>query len=137
MIEEWFCASRTPIKFPCAREATAKLERIHQNTLDLARKPLAAFEAENPKLCTSENLKEARVMALNLVSVLSPKSATAHKRNTGATILDVADSARNAKCTQDARVLYDHVIKVFVGSDFAALRQRAEIGINDVRALAR
>jgi DNA-directed RNA polymerase subunit RPC12/RpoP len=46
----------------------------------------------------------------------------------------MADEAKDARCDKLARIAYDFVIELYLGSDYAALRQRAEIGINDLRA---
>jgi hypothetical protein len=51
----------------------------------------------------------------------------------GSWVLEVADAARQHRCTKVARDLYDTVIATYTGSAYAALRQRAQIGIEDLR----
>jgi hypothetical protein len=54
-------------------------------------------------------------------------------RDGGSWILKVADAARQHHCKEVARNLYDTVIATYIGAAYAALRQRAQIGIDDLR----
>jgi hypothetical protein len=49
-------------------------------------------------------------------------------------VLDVADGAKRKGCARDARALYDFVLKNFSGLGYAALRERATVGIRDLQA---
>lgn len=51
--------------------------------------------------------------------------------------LELADLAKRSKCFDISDKYYRHVIKVFVGDDMNALRQRAQIGIEDLRVIAK
>jgi hypothetical protein len=145
----------------CAQQPTTLLtdERVAQHNQDVARakkteadqrerlinslKPtrdaLAEFETEKRRSCASAHLKSARANALGAALAASPTAVYAYGLEgmieAGGVVLDVADAARRARCGKIARELYDTVIATFVGSGYAALRQRAEIGINDLRSL--
>jgi hypothetical protein len=54
-------------------------------------------------------------------------------RDSGGWIREVADAAPQHHCKEVARGLYDTVIATYVGTAYAALRQRAQIGIDDLR----
>ena len=49
-------------------------------------------------------------------------------------MIEVAEYATEKHCPQTARKTYLAVIDTFTGSDYAAVRQRAQIGIDDLRA---
>ena len=117
-------------------EASQKeLEEANARMLDLIRKPLSDFTNESPPRCESENLRKSVANALNVVETVESrkfKFDPKEQLNLGSTIVDVADAARKAGCNNEARAVYDYVIGVFVGSAYAALRQRAERGIQDL-----
>ena len=52
------------------------------------------------------------------------------------TINDLADKQARRGCTEIAHSLYMRVIDTFVGSAYAAQRQHAQIGLDDLRAAA-
>ena len=112
-----------------------ELEEANARMLDLIRKPLSDFTNESPPRCESENLRKAVANALNVVETVETrkfKFDPKEQLNLGSTIVDVADAARKAGCNKEARAVYDYVIGVFVGAGYAALRQRAESGIQDL-----
>ena len=116
-------------------ESQKELKEANARILDLIRKPLSRFINESPPRCDSENLRKSVANALNVVETIESrkiKMDSEEQLNLGATIVDVADAARKAGCNKEARAVYDYVIAVFVGSGYAALRQRAEIGIKDL-----
>jgi hypothetical protein len=117
-------------------EASQKeLEEANARILDLIRKPLSDFTNENPPRCESENLRKSVANALNVVETVESrkfKFDPKEQLDLGSTIVDVADAARKAGCNREAHAVYDYVIGVFVGSGYAALRQRAERGIQDL-----
>jgi hypothetical protein len=117
-------------------EASQKeLEEANTRILDLIRKPLSDFTNETPPHCESENFRKSVANALNVVETVESRKFKLDPKeqlNLGATIVDVADAARKAGCDKEARAVYDYVIGVFVGSGYAALRQRAESGIQDL-----
>jgi len=112
-----------------------ELKEANARILDLIRKPLSRFLNESPPRCDSENLRKAVANALNVVEIIEARKIETDPEEQvilGATIVDVADAARKAGCNKEARAIYDYVVGVFVGSGYAALRQRAEIGIQDL-----
>jgi hypothetical protein len=116
-------------------ESQKELEQANARILDLIRKPLSHFINESPPRCDSENLRKSVANALNVVETIESRKIRMDPQdqlNLGATIVDVADAARKAGCNKEARAVYDYVIAVFVGSGYAALRQRAETGIQDL-----
>ena len=117
-------------------EASQKeLEEANARIFDLIRKPLSDFTHESPPRCESENLHKSVANALNVVETVESrkfKFDPKEQLNLGSTIVDVADAARKVGCNKEARAVYDYVIGVFVGSGYAALRQRAESGIQDL-----
>jgi len=54
--------------------------------------------------------------------------------DSGRLMLQVGEIARTRRCNAIAREAFLEVIEVYVGSDFAALRQRAQVGVDDIRA---
>jgi hypothetical protein len=118
-------------------ESQKELEEANARMLDLIRKPLSLFTSESPPRCDSENLRKAVANALNVVETIESRKISMDPKeqlNLGAIIVDVADAARKAGCDNEARAVYDYVIAVFVGSGYGAVRQRAEIGIQDLGA---
>jgi hypothetical protein len=47
----------------------------------------------------------------------------------------VGQIAQERGCTAIARTIYTDIIQIYEGSDYAALRQRAQIGVDDLRGL--
>jgi predicted nuclease with TOPRIM domain len=118
-------------------ESQRELEEANARMLDLIRKPLSLFTHESQPRCDSENLRKSVANALNVVETIESRKIKMDPKeqlNLGATIVDVADAARKAGCNKEARAVYDYVIAVFVGSGYGALRQRAELGIQDLGA---
>jgi hypothetical protein len=90
---------------------------------------------------TFEKQKDCRTgvpylrVAINLAdSAQSPNFDLSVLQSIAATKLDIADRALRKGCTPFAEEVYRDVIKEYVGSGFAAHRQRAEIGLQDIRS---
>lgn len=112
------------------REVQASIDKM----LALIAQPLASFRSEKAPSCASEHLKEARGMSIALASGIGRiRPRVSEGLQLGTAVLAVADEAKKAGCREAARALYDIVIEVFIGSGYAALRQRAQIGIDDLR----
>jgi hypothetical protein len=100
----------------------------------IALHPLVDWEQETPPSCTSPNLGKARSLVLAAAGMQTPeKQGLDVVIEGGGWVLQVADAARQHHCTVVARNLYDTVIATYTGSAYAALRQRAQIGIEDLR----
>jgi hypothetical protein len=97
-------------------------------------RPLAQWEQEAPPSCTSPTLAKARTSALLTASLLDPeRSGVDAVVMAGGWILQVAEAARDHGCNEVARGIYDSVIATYTGAAYASLRQRAQIGIEDLR----
>jgi hypothetical protein len=117
-------------------EARGELRKVQYKAVEEARRPVRAFLAEKGTDCASPRLKEAvhkvTDTAVALASTMKPDYAA--MLEAGAAVLDVADGAKRKGCARDARVLYDFVLKNFSGLGYAALRERAMVGIRDLHA---
>jgi hypothetical protein len=108
----------------------ALIDTIGADTL----KPLTQWQQESPPSCTSSLLAKARGTVLFTASQLSPADHGLDMvRDGGSWILQVADTARQHHCKEVARDLYDIVIATYIGAAYAALRQRAQSGTDDLR----
>jgi hypothetical protein len=108
----------------------AAIARLGDQTLQ----PLSQWEQETPPSCSSPALAKARVSVLTTAGLLKPDRSGVDAVIEGGTwVLQVADAARDHGCKDVARSLYDAVIATYTGSAYTALRQRAQIGIEDLR----
>ena len=117
--------------------AQARVAQARENMRNTALSPLWAWEQENPPSCSSPQLQKARSSVLGFADAVGSNDDLGLdvKFDTGSWILDVADSAKDHGCKDVARSLYDAVIQIFIGGGYAALRDRARIGIDDLRGL--
>lgn len=96
--------------------------------------PAREFDAEKPTNCSSAKLKKAIALARLTMSEISPST---HGLDTARTVaeaaLEVGDIAKRHGCKEAARETYDAIMKVYVGTAYAAYRERAVVGINDLR----
>lgn len=112
-----------------------RLDDANAELISLVRQPLSEFTKESPASCDSKNLGKASSYARLLVKLVDDGTISLgprHLLDLGATIVDIADAARNASCNDVARDLYDHVIAAFIGANHAPIRQRAEIAIQQL-----
>lgn len=129
------CAGYNPAATPPGIQSLedqrrANVERMRSLTLQ----PLSRWQEETPPSCGSPNLVKAGASALTTASMLTPERQGVDTVVAGGTwILEVADAARLRGCKHVARGLYDAVIASYIGGAYAALRQRAQIGIDDLR----
>jgi len=107
------------------------IEEIIQGIRETVLKPLRAFESETPTNCDSKNLQTAYAAA-RVTASLAPDLEL--RRIAADLTLDIAESALKHDCLDFADKVYRSVISTYVGSGYAAHRQRAQIGIDDVRA---
>jgi hypothetical protein len=116
--------------------ARGELRKVQHKAVEEARKPVQAFLAEKGTDCTSPRLKEAvqkvTDTAIAMASTMKPEYGA--MLEAGAAVLDVADGAKRKGCARNARELYDFVLKNFAGLGYAALRERATVGIKDLQA---
>lgn len=128
------CASYSPAATPPGIQSLedqrrAAIEGLRSEALE----PLARWQREAPPSCSSPTLKEARATVLTAAGMLTPEqSGLDAVIEGGSWILEVADAVREHGCKEVARNLYDAVIATYIGGAYAALRQRAQIGIDDL-----
>jgi len=116
--------------------ARGELRKVQHKAVEEARGPVRAFLAEKGAGCASPKLKEAvsKVMETTVAVASTMKPEYGAMLEAGAAVLDVADGAKRKGCTRNARELYDFVLRNFAGIGYAALRERATVGIKDLRA---
>lgn len=103
-------------------------------------KPLKAWERKEPIWkqisCDSKKLQEAKAH----VGVAERSAGNRYgdyldmNMAVGGATLDVAEAALKHGCLDVADEMYRHVLQRYVGIAYSGLRQRAQVGINDVRS---
>lgn len=93
---------------------------------------LADFRQEAEGSCDSSNLAQAERGARNVARYSVP--TLENQQLAASLLLDVADAAAEKGCLEYARGLYRGVIREYIGTGYAAHRQRAEVGLGDLRA---
>lgn len=142
-----------PALFACAElDQRDQALRAFADAQDAARDQLTLFQREPRGSCGSEHLAQASAGAeANLAlldfsrpidparpidpSVVAFVETTYGSRpvsDTASLTIDIAKSAANAGCPDQARVLYRYVIDRYVRSDYADYRQRAEVGLAEL-----
>jgi hypothetical protein len=115
--------------------ARGELRKVQHKAVEEARRPVRAFLAEKGTDCASPRLKEATSKvtdtAVAMAATMQPEYAA--MLEAGAAVLDVADGAKQKGCARNARELYDFVLRNFAGLGYAALRERATVGIRELK----
>ena len=116
--------------------ARGELRKVQHKALDEARRPVRAFLAESGSNCASPKLKEAvhKVTETAGAVAATMKPDYAAMLEAGAAVFDVADGAKRKGCARDARELYDFVLRNFAGLGYAELRERATVGIREIKS---
>jgi hypothetical protein len=116
--------------------ARGELRKVQHKAVEEARRPVRAFLAEKGTNCGSVKLKEAVSKVTETAGAVAAtmKPDYAAMLEAGAAVLDVADGAKKKGCGRDARELYDFVLKNFAGLGYAELRERATVGIRDLKS---
>jgi hypothetical protein len=105
---------------------------------EAVRDGLRRFAAEPDSACDSGALAAAERAALTAATAAAIDSGELDTiAATAGLLLDVADAAADRGCADVARSLYQTVIAGYTGRTYAAQRQRAEIGLNDLGAAGR
>ncbi len=111
-----------------------RLEKRRQELVEGVRVPLAEFVAEPPGSCRSSNLRRAVVAVDEYSGFATRRNTLKYLAESAGLILDLADAAADRDCPEFARALYRAVITTYIGTGYVAHRQRAEIGLVDLRA---
>jgi hypothetical protein len=116
--------------------ARGELRKVQHKAVEEARRPVQAFLAEKSANCASARLKEAasKVTETARAAASTMKPDYAAMLEAGAAVLDVADGAKRRGCGRDARELYEFVLKNFAGLGYAELRERATVGIRELKS---
>ena len=116
--------------------ARGELRKVHHKAVVEARRPVRVFLAEKSTDCTSPRLKEAvhKVTETAAAVAATMKPEYASMLEAGAAVLDVADGAKKKGCAQNARELYEFVLRNFAGLGYAELRERATVGIREIKS---
>jgi hypothetical protein len=109
-------------------EQLAEARRKVEASID---KSLSDFMAGPPGNCNSQHLLNVIIMAKYVAGELDDLES---RQLAAGWLLDVGDAAAEHGCPEEARMTYQFVIKVFIGEGYAAHRQRAQIGLDDLRA---
>ena len=97
---------------------------------NLVMEPFYRWKSSPTASCESKELFES----VRLAKAVAANTDRLDMRQRSAMYqLEIADGALNKKCVDFADVVYRDVIKVFVGLAYGGYRQRAEIGLADVR----
>jgi len=106
------------------------VEQMHE----IATRDYRAWTLEHPPSCASLMLPSARYEVLRVADVISPdRDGLDTTLAAGSWVLDVADGARQHGCKDFARGLYQAVMFKYIGVSYASLRDRARVGIDDLR----
>jgi hypothetical protein len=113
----------------------AQIKTAEQQMLDASKKAsesLALYAKSPHKNCNGPELDEATETA-NAAVALSQRHELGVRLAAGGQLLSVADAAKSKGCVQQAGAIYDEVLRVFAGGEYASLRDRAMVGIQDLR----
>lgn len=112
-----------------------ELRKVQHKGIEDARRPVRTFLAEKGGDCASPRLKEASSKVTDMATALAAgmRADYATMLEAGAVVLEVADGAKLKGCAREARELYDFVLRTFSGLGYAELRQRATVGIRELR----
>ncbi|MER2520222.1 MAG: hypothetical protein ABTQ34_05985 [Bdellovibrionales bacterium] len=105
-------------------------------------KEIELYRNEKNSTCTSKNLTYAglNIHAFELsndrIDSTSDYDSIIKNANMALeAIFELADLAKERRCYKDADKLYRHVIERYVGVYYSGFRDRARIGIDDIRGL--
>ena len=111
--------------------ARGELSRTQQKAIEEARRPLRAFLADKNRNCSSATLKEAASKTTETATALATGMRPDYFAMiaAGAAVLEVADGARSKGCGDQARALYNFVLRNYAGLGYAELRDKATTGM--------
>ena len=107
------------------------LAEIWQKASDDTHDHIAQFMGQPRGDCNPDHLDN--VLAFTGALAANDQLPLLYLQHTAAWRLDAADAAASYGCPDLAKAIYQNVIRTYVGSGYAAYRQRAEIGLDDLR----
>lgn len=116
--------------------ARGEIRKVQHKAVEEALRPAKAFLAEKSADCSSPRLKEAASKITETATALAAGMRAEYETmlEAGGAVLDVADGAKRRGCAQKALGLYEFVLKHFSGLGYAELRERATVGIREVKS---
>ena len=119
------------------REMKRQIDEAVRNLEADLLKPLRQWEKEKPVNCNSDKLKTPHTQAVLTAGEFQRRGheELATFQMLAGVHLDIADSARKRGCLDFADGVYRYVISSFIGSGYTAHRQRAQVGLDDIRAV--
>lgn len=116
------------------RAAEAELARAIDALGTLVHEPLARWRSTGGGKCDHQALTDARLTAVNLPTRLDPKTVGIPAlMRAGGWAVDVGDVAREGGCPAIARQMYEHVMRVYIGTAYQGVRDRARLGLDALR----
>ena len=112
-----------------------EVDDANAGLIDLIRSRLVDFLRESRPTCNSMNLSKSSAYALNLVKLVEGgeiQLSAPHEFDLGTTIVDIADAAQKVGCQKEALDLYRCITTSFLGSNHAPIRERAEVGMQEL-----
>lgn len=111
--------------------ACVTLPPSRSDTYSIVMAPLRRFESETPINCESNDLWYSWELSKAFVKL---DNSLDHARFTASMNFEIADSALKNGCLDFADKAYREIIVIYIGTAYAAYRDRARIGIDDIRA---
>ena len=124
-------------EYPDERELKRQRQEMVRDLETNILKELRQWEKEKRVNCDSDNLKTPHIQAILVAGEfqrLGHDELPTFQMLAGVH-LEIADSARKRGCLDFADGVYRYVISTFIGTGYAAHRQRAQIGLDDIRAV--
>jgi len=116
--------------------ARGEVRKVQNKAIEEARRPVNAYLADKSADCSSPRLREAasKVKETTIAFAASMRPDYETMLAAGGAVLDVADGANRRGCSQKARELYEFVLKHFSGLGYAELRERATVGVREIKS---
>lgn len=124
----------TPSTPPAIFDLEIRKAAVEAQQHDLVMEGYRQWQSEVPQSCDSPSLMKARSSALFVASITTPErqgfDSTLHA---GVWVLDIADGAREKGCSVIAKDMYNQVIRIYVGTGYSGLRDRALLGLSSLK----
>ena len=132
LLSAGLCACQSGPSLPQLEQRNAALMQQMQAT---ALAPYRQWHAETPPRCSSPTLANASGTVIYAATLEADRPNIGDVYTSINWVFLVADGAREHGCVGAARGLYDFVISTYIGGAYTAFRERARIGIDDLRSV--